>query len=129
MKDWILLDNQLDCDVFCNPRLLSIIQKVLQTKTITLNGGKLTTNLIGNLYDYGDVWFSPNAITNIISLSNLKQSCRVMYDRGSHDAFITSTKGKCDLIFEQSNNGLCFFNTKIQKQLTSTGVASNSRSA
>ena len=40
------------------------------------NGGTLKTTTKGVLKNYGEVWYSPEAITNILSLKNIIKNSR-----------------------------------------------------
>ena len=55
--------------------------------SIETNGGVLTTNMMGLLPGYGDVWFHPDAITNILALCNVKKKYRITYGSAKEDAF------------------------------------------
>jgi hypothetical protein len=80
MRDWILLDNGSTVDIFCNPRLLKNIRETNVSMNISTNGGSFTTRTKGDLKGYGEVWYHPCALTNIISLSRLARKYRVTYD-------------------------------------------------
>ena len=71
-KSWILLDNQSTVDVFHNADLLKNIRKGKTHLDIHCNAGVASTNLVGELLGYGTVWYHPNVIANIISLSRLR---------------------------------------------------------
>ena len=71
--EWILLDNQSTMDVFTNQRLLKNIRRSKKRHVHSLYrwcGQK--TNLIRDLPGYGTVWYHPNGIANILSLSKVK---------------------------------------------------------
>ena len=71
MRSWILLDNQSTTDIFCNKDLLKNIHKSKDSTEIVTNSGILSTSLKGTLEDYGEVWYHPEAITNILCLKNM----------------------------------------------------------
>jgi hypothetical protein len=68
---WILLDNQSTIDVFCNPTMLANTHKIEEKFEIQCTAGTISTNLMGTLNDYGDVWYHADGIVNILSLSQV----------------------------------------------------------
>jgi hypothetical protein len=107
LKNWILLDNQSTIDIFCNKNLLSKIHQVNDEMSIETNGGILSTNMKGFLQNYGEVWYHPNAITNILSLNNIKNKYRVTYDSEKDNIFFVH-KPDAIIKFQESDNGLFF---------------------
>ena len=110
LKNYILLDNQSTVDVFCNQNLLNNIRKSNSTMTIETNGGTLTTNMKGHLNGHGEVWCHPDAITNILSLKNIKNECRVTCDSAKNSGFIVH-KPDCQVIFTEHPSGLFHHDT------------------
>jgi hypothetical protein len=67
LRNYILLDNQSLVHVFCNPMLV--------------NGGKLPISSIADIDGFDKkVWFSEDAMTNILSHSQVKLEYNVSYD-------------------------------------------------
>ena len=64
--NWIFLDNQPTVYVFQDRRLLTNIRDSGKTMKIHCNGGIASTSLVGNLPRYGEVWFHPEGIANIL---------------------------------------------------------------
>ena len=74
LKDQVLLDNQSTTDIFCNKMHLTNIRDVDETLHLNTNAGVLITkNQKADYGSYTDVWYNPEAITNIISWSNAKK--------------------------------------------------------
>jgi hypothetical protein len=120
-KSWILLDNQSTVDVFHNDELLKNIREGDGHMDIHNNAGVTSTNIIGDLPGYGPVWYHPNGIANILSLSRVKQKCRVTFDSQDGNAFtVHSTR-----TFQQSNRGLYYMETKLTGTLLVHTVADN----
>ena len=105
LKNLILLDNQSSEDLFGNKELLTNIHKTRSTLQLNTNGGVISTNMKGTLPHYGEVWYNPAAITNIISMAKMKdKGCTITYDSSKEDAFIVeTTKGKIKFIRNESN--------------------------
>jgi hypothetical protein len=69
-KNWILLDNQSTVNVFSHGDLLRNIKKTDRSMTIMCNVGVTKTNMIGEFPGYpGEVWYNPDGIAKILSLS------------------------------------------------------------
>ena len=74
----LLLDNQSTCDIFCNKALVTKVWRSKSSITVQGNGGSITTNTKAFVKNYGEVWFDTRAITNILSLKNVKKiSCHL----------------------------------------------------
>jgi len=63
--------------------------------TVHCNAGVVVTNLVGTLEGYGEVWYNPRGIANILSLTNVSKKCRVTFNSTSKDgpAFIVEQPG------------------------------------
>jgi len=86
-KNWILLDSQSNCDIFCNKELLKDVwHEDGALLCIHSNGGVLETKMKGMLHNYGTVWYSENSLANILALSNVRKQFDVRYTNGSKDS-------------------------------------------
>ena len=110
LKNWILLDNQSTTDIFCNSRILKDIRDTNENMTVFTNGGSLTTCKKGFLPGYGLVWYHPDAITNILSLNNVKRKWQVTYESDGYDRFTVHKPDKL-VHFNCSLNGLYYHYT------------------
>ena len=106
MSIQLLLDNQSSVHVMCNPKFVNNIRKSTNEMMLKSNGGKLPINNIANFEGFDEeVWFSRDAITNILSFSLVKKEYDITYDG---DAFIVhrAAKGFPDMVFKPHKNGL-----------------------
>ena len=108
LRQMILLDNQSTVDLFCDKNLVSQIQQVEDTMTVKGNGGLLTTNKMAFLKNYGMVWFHPDAITNILSLKNVREKFQVTFDSDTSNAFIVHKPNGAQLRFNMHRDGLYY---------------------
>ena len=77
---------------------------------IKCNAGVKRTNLRGDLSGYGWVWFFPDGIANILSMSRVKEKCRVTYDSATDNSFHVHKEGKI-LKFKEATRWLYYFDT------------------
>ena len=109
--EWILLDNQSTVDVFTNRCLLKNIRRAKTNMFIHCTAGVAKTNLIGDLPGYGTVWYHPNGIANILSLSKVREKYRVTFDSDQNNQFIVHRPDGTQRVFQQSSRGLYFLDT------------------
>jgi hypothetical protein len=112
-KTWILLDNQSTVNVFCNAELLSDIREVDITLTIYSNAGSSDTRWMGTLRGFGDVWFDPNGIANIVNFGDAEdRGFDITNDTRNGSAFyVTNPTTGTVRIFRRSADGLYYSDT------------------
>ena len=124
---WILLDSQSTVDIFSNHELLRNIHEIDTTLAVKCNAGCRTTNLQGYLSGYGWVWYYPDGIANILSLSRVKEKFRVTFDSTSDNCFYVH-KPERILKFREASRRLYYFDTSDRTEesiMLVTTVADN----
>ena len=113
---WMLLDSQSTIDVFSNAELLTEIHESDTTLRIRCNAGMKTTKLKGHLSGYGWVWYYPEGIANILSLSRVKERYRVTFDSAMDNSFhVHKDDGKI-LKFREACRRLYYFDTDEREE-------------
>jgi hypothetical protein len=95
-QNWILLDNQSTVNVFSNRSLLRSIRVTDREMVIRCNAGVARTRMIGDLPGFaGEVWYNPDGIAHILSLSDVKRHYRVTFDSNASGSFtVHKTNGE-----------------------------------
>jgi hypothetical protein len=106
---WILLDSQSTTDAVSNPDLLRDIHEVRGSLTIHTQAGKAVTKLRGTLPGYGEVWYCPNGIANILSLARVAKTRLVKFDSTNGNQFEVTKDDGSMRIFKQSEHGLYYY--------------------
>ena len=77
----------------------------------TGTAGVTRTNLVGELPGYGTVWFHPDGIANILSLSRVKTKYHITFDSNENNKFIVHKPDGSTRNFKESNRGLYYHDT------------------
>ena len=84
---------------------------------LLVNEGLLTMNQQRHLKDYGNIWYHPKSISNILSMSNVKKNNRITYESNNRDIFILINKipGGHEVIFTENKDALyCNYMSKTK---------------
>jgi hypothetical protein len=115
-KSWVLLDSQSTTDAFSNPGLLKDIHEVRGSLTIHTQAGKAVTKLRGTVPGYGEVWFCPDGIANILSLARVARTRLVTFDSTNGNQFSVTRDDGSKRLFKQSEHGLYYYDMDATKQ-------------
>jgi hypothetical protein len=121
---WILLYSQSSESIFCNASLLTNIRASPYQLTLYTNGGRITSNSIGDFLFIGAVWYNESSMANILSLAHLRRHCRITMDTSTDHAIILHHPHGNILKFIEYNTGLYYYDT-----LSSTSQSSSPSSS
>lgn len=109
----LLLDTESMVDVVCNKCLETKIWDAKRTIKITSNSRSIITCHKAHIHGYGDVWYSSNGLTNILSLANVWCKFDVTYEGqdGSRGRFTIHKPGGKKVYFNKHPSRLHFHDT------------------
>jgi hypothetical protein len=110
----LLLDSQSQMDLFRSNSLVKKVYKASRKMRLKSNGGTMMVSHKATVAGYNqDVWFSKNAITNIISLKNLIKQYQVTYD-SRDQMFVVHRDHLPDMEFKMHESGLHYYDPREQ---------------
>ena len=80
MKSWILLNSKSTTYIFVESKYLTNVKTVPTTLKLMNNGISFPTNQLVRFRKYGNVWYHPKAMGNILRLGNIKKKNLIIYD-------------------------------------------------
>ena len=83
--------------------------------------------MVGDLLGYGQVWYHPDAITNILSLNNVQKKFRVTYDSANGNKFVVHSEDY-KRIFKATTKGLYVLDSNEEEYQFLETEMENSRS-
>jgi hypothetical protein len=120
-KEWILLYSQSTTDAFSNPALLKNIHEVQGILPIHTQAGKAITKLKGTFPGYGEVWYCPDGIANILSLAHVAKTRLVRFYSPNGNQFEVTKDDGSTRIFKQSEHVLYYYYMKASRDSTRQG--------
>jgi len=79
-SSWVLLDSQSTVSVFKNPNFLTNIRRSNSQLKVHTNGGTQISSLVGDIKNFGTVWYNPDSLANIFSLAAVRKLCCITMD-------------------------------------------------
>ena len=122
-RNWILLDNQSTVNIFYNKQLLKDVHETDSFVRVHCNAGVAQTNMVGTLPGFpGRVWYHPNGIANILSMSQVEQHFPVTYDRDN--GFVITKPDGTTRQFTKSPRGLHYLDVSTTTMACTTAARS-----
>jgi len=94
------------------PKLLTNSHDPRRNLTLYCNVGKAIITKKGDIKGYGTVWFYPEGIANISTLSNVQRKHRVTYNSTLDEGFLVFKADGTARSFRPSEKGLFFSDVK-----------------
>ena len=119
---WVLLDSQSTVSVFKNKALLKNIRKSPTTLCVHTNGGTQLSTQIGDIPNFGHVWYNPESLANILSMASVRKLCRITMDTSVDSAIHVHRRDGTLMTFTEYKSGLYFFDTSTTNNVPNTPV-------
>ena len=107
---WILLDSQSTTSIFKTRSMLKNIRKCSgQPLRMNTNGGQLICDMVGDIPNFGTVWFCENSLANILSMAAVRKVCRVTMDTAVEACMNVHRKDGSIMKFTEYRSGLYYY--------------------
>lgn len=116
---WILLDSQSTVSVFKDKRFLSDIRSSPQPLTVYTNGGTQVSTLVGDLNNFGPVWYNPASLANILSLAEVRLKCCVTMETAIEAAMLVHKLDGSVMKFHEYQTGLYYHDVAVERKKVS----------
>jgi hypothetical protein len=97
---------------------LKNIHAVQGILTINTQSGKEITKLKETVPGYGEVWYCPDGIANILSLAHVAKTRLIRFDSTTGNQFEVTKDDGSKRIFKQSDHGLYYYDMKASMDST-----------
>jgi hypothetical protein len=122
---WILLDSQSTVSTFHNKEFLLNIRSSPTKLIVDTNGWKQISTMVGDLKNFGPVWYNPESIANILLHADVAKQYWITSDSAIERSFHVHKADGTLMTFTASPTGLYFFDamTALNDNRTNQKVA------
>jgi len=120
---WVLLDSPSTVSVFCNASLLTQIRPCKVPLIVLTNGGWQTSNHVGEVQNFGTVWYNPDSLANILSLAEVRCKYRVTMDSALEPSMCVHWSDGTIMKFIEYASGLYYHDTAANIKPSSKPVS------
>jgi hypothetical protein len=106
---WILLDSQSTVCVFKTKEFLKDIRPSTRRLHLLTNGGSQISNMVGDLPNFGEVWYNTQSLANILSMAEVRKRNRITMDTDVEPAFLVHRHDRSIMRFIEYRTGLYYF--------------------
>jgi hypothetical protein len=106
---WVLLDSQSTVSVFKNRKFLSNIHTSTSKLRVHTNSGVQVSSQKGTVKNFGDVWYNPDSLANILSMAAVRKICRITMDSSVEAAMNVHRVDGSIMKFREFKSGLYYY--------------------
>ena len=118
----VILDSASTVSVFRNRSLLTNIGESPDGDRLNVytNGGSQESTLVGTLNGFGNVWYNPKSLANILSMAAVRKKFRITMDTDDDAALLVHLPTGAKLRFAEGPSGLYYCNVNNKSALFTT---------
>ncbi len=117
---WILLDSQSTVCVFKTKGFLQNIRPSPRRLHLLTNGGSQTSNMVGDLANFGEVWYNTQSLANILSMAEVRKKNRITMDTDVEPALLVHRHDGSIMKFKEYRTGLYYYDASHANVTNST---------
>ena len=112
-ENWVLLNSQSTVSVFRKKSLLSNIREGAKRLRLIMNGGEQISTLVGDLRNFGTVWYNQTSLANMLSMADVRKRCRITMDLEQEATILVHRPDGSIMKFVEFKSGLYYYDLKI----------------
>ena len=101
--------------VFKTTGYLKNIRDSASRLKVYTNGGTQMSTMIGDLHNFGEIWYNPKSLANILSLAHMGKTCQATMDTVIENCLIIHRQDGTEMKFQQYKTGLYYFDASANK--------------